>query len=70
MSARWWHFEHQADIGVAGEGDTLATAFEQAARALVNVVTSARVECHERVEIHCEAPSVELLFVDLLNALV
>jgi tRNA nucleotidyltransferase (CCA-adding enzyme) len=70
LSARWWHFEHEADMGVAGEGDTLASAFEQTAHALMNVVTEEPVERRERVEIHCDAPSAELLLVDWLNALV
>jgi len=68
--ARWFHFEHDADIGVGGEGDTLEEAFEQAALALTAVVTDAPVEPRERVAIHCDAPDVELLFVDWLNALV
>jgi SHS2 domain-containing protein len=69
-AARWWHFEHEADIGVGGEGATLAEAFEQAALAMTAVVTDAVVERRERITIHCEAPSAELLLVDWLNALV
>ena len=69
-SARWWHFEHAADMGVAGEGCSLAEAFEQAAYALMAVVTDAPIEQSRRVDIHCSAPNAELLFVDWLNALV
>ena len=57
-------------MGVGGEGETLAIAFEQAALALVNVMTSEPIASRERVAIHCDAPSAELLFVDWLNALV
>jgi len=68
--ARWSHFEHDADIGVVGEGDTLEEAFEQAAFALTAVVTDAAVEPRQQVAIRCDAPDPELLFVDWLNALV
>ena len=68
--ARWSHFEHDADIGVVGEGDTLEEAFEQAALALTAVVTDAAVEPRQHVAIRCDAPDPELLFVDWLNALV
>ena len=30
-TARWEHFQHQADIGVRGLGSSVETAFEQAA---------------------------------------
>ena len=67
----WWHFRHGADIGVAGRGATPAQAFEQAAWALVAVVTDpASVEHAERVDIECDAPALDLLLVDWLNALV
>jgi SHS2 domain-containing protein len=70
QAPRWWHFEHAADIGVAGEGATLGEAFEQAACALTAVVTEAPIRPRERVDVHCAAPNEELLFVDWLNALV
>jgi tRNA nucleotidyltransferase (CCA-adding enzyme) len=69
--ARWEHFSHQADIGVRGLGATREEAFEQAALALTAVITDLRtLEPAERVEVACEAPSDELLFVDWLNAIV
>ena len=71
MSGRWSHFSHRADIGVQGEGATLAEAFEQAALALTAVVTDpAAVHADERVDLACEAPDPEMLLVDWLNALV
>jgi len=68
---RWEHFSHEADIGVRGFGATPAEAFEAAAMALTAVVTDpARVAPREVVEISCEAPDLELLLVDWLNALI
>jgi len=69
-SARWSHFPHDADIGVCGCGATVEAAFEQAALALSAVVTEQEIRPTERVAIHCEAPELELLFVEWLNALV
>jgi tRNA nucleotidyltransferase (CCA-adding enzyme) len=67
----WTHFHHEADVGVRGTGASPAAAFEQAALAMTAVITDpAEVRCHERVEVACEAPDLELLLVDWLNALV
>jgi len=68
--AGWEHFSHDADIGVRGFGATPAQAFEQAALALTAVVTRAQVEALSSVEVRCEAPDLELLFVDWLNAII
>jgi tRNA nucleotidyltransferase (CCA-adding enzyme) len=58
-------------MGVRGVGLTPAEAFEQAALALTAVVTDpSTVISREVIEITCEAPDQELLFVDWLNALV
>ncbi len=71
QTPRWEHFEHRADIGVAGHGRTPAEAFEQAALALTAILCHpAAVVPAERVEIECDAPDLELLLVDWLNALV
>ena len=68
---RWEHFEHRADIGVAGYGTTPAQAMEQAAQALTAILCDpAAVAPLERVSIQCEAPDLELLLVDWLNALI
>jgi tRNA nucleotidyltransferase (CCA-adding enzyme) len=69
--ASWEHFPHDADIGVRGCGPTTAAAFEQAALALTAVVTDpAHILLRQSVSIACAAPSVELLLVDWLNAVV
>ncbi len=68
---RYEHFEHEADIGVRGLGASCAEAFEQAALALTAIVTDpAQVRAAEQIELACEAPDVELLLPDWLNALI
>jgi SHS2 domain-containing protein len=66
----WEHFPHGADVGLRGRGATPAQAFEAAARALTAVVTDARVEPRDCVPVICEAPDLELLFVEWLNAII
>jgi protein archease len=71
MTTHWEHFPHAADIGVRGVGGTKAEAFEQAALAMVAVVTDlATVAPRNEVRIECEAPDDELLLVDWLNGLI
>jgi SHS2 domain-containing protein len=68
---RWEHFPHGADLGVRGFGATPAEAFVQAARALcAAIVDRARVRCDEAIDIEREAPSLDLLLMDWLNAVV
>lgn len=69
-SDRWEHFPHDADVGVRGFGATPADAFEHAAEALTAVVTHSAVETKTSVEVRCEAPDLELLFVEWLNAII
>ena len=67
----WEHFAHEADVGLRGFGPTKAVAFENAARAMMAVITDpANVKPLETVEIACEAPDDEVMLVDWLNALV
>jgi len=71
MAAHWEHFNHAADMGVRGCGDTLAEAFEQAALALTAVIVDpAQVAAAQKVEITCDGDDRELLLVGWLNALV
>ena len=70
-TAHWEHYEHGADIGIHGMGGTQAIAFAQAALALTAVTTHPdNVSPVTQVKIECEAPDVELLFVEWLNALI
>jgi tRNA nucleotidyltransferase (CCA-adding enzyme) len=66
----WEHLAHDADVGVRGSGRTVAEAFEQAACALTSVVTDTEIELRTMVNVSCEAPDLELLFVDWLNAVI
>jgi protein archease len=49
---------------------TVAEAFERAGQALTAVVTHAEVEPKVPVDVRCEAPDLELLFVEWLNAII
>jgi SHS2 domain-containing protein len=67
----WRHFSHDADMGVRAEGATPEQVFEQAALGMTALITDpGGVATAEDVEIACEAPSLELLLIDWLNALV
>lgn len=67
----WSLFHHGADIGVRGTGSTAAEAFEQAALAMTAVITEPEgVRATECVAVECEAPDLELLLADWLNALI
>lgn len=67
----WEHYDHEADMGIRGVGSSLSAAFEQAALALTAIVTHpADVQPETRIDLSCEAPDDELLFVEWLNVLV
>jgi len=71
LRPHWEHFEHAADIGIRGFGLTLAQAFEQAAVAMTAVITEpGQLVASTIVSICCEAPDIELLFVDWINELI
>lgn len=70
-NAYWEHFEHEADIGVRGYGETLEQAFEQTALAMSSVITDLEnIQPSECVEVECNAPDNEVLLIDWLNELV
>jgi len=65
------HFDHQADIGIRGIGDTVDEAFEQAAMAMMAVTCSPKAILSEKeVNISCTASDIEFLLVDFLNAII
>lgn len=67
----WEHFPHQSDIGVRGVGASPAEAFEQAALALIAVMSDpATVDPRDVVAVACEAPDLDLLFVEWLDRLI
>jgi SHS2 domain-containing protein len=68
---KWWHTEHDADIGLSALAPTRGQLFEAFAQALTAVITDpAAVNCDDSIRIHCEAPDDAMLLVDWLNALV
>jgi SHS2 domain-containing protein len=71
ISPHWELFEHQADMGVRGYGNTPAEAFEQAALAMSAIITDlSRIDPSDEVTIICQEADQELLFADWLNALI
>jgi tRNA nucleotidyltransferase (CCA-adding enzyme) len=71
ITPHWEHFEHQADMGVRGYGNTPAEAFEQAALAMSAIITElSHIAPIDEVNITCEEADQELLFADWLNALI
>ncbi len=70
-SARWEHFPHEADMGVRGYGSTKAQAFEQAALALMAIITDPQeVTPQTKRHFSCEAPDDDLLLVEWLDKLI
>jgi tRNA nucleotidyltransferase (CCA-adding enzyme) len=71
VSARWEHYPHEADVGVRGFGATPAEAFEQAALALTSAVCDLQdVKPLEKQSVDCQAPDLELLLAEWLNAVI
>jgi tRNA nucleotidyltransferase (CCA-adding enzyme) len=67
----WEHFAHQADIGIKATADSLSSAFEEAAVALMAIITEPqKVDAKESVKIECSAENEELLLVNWLNAVI
>lgn len=67
----WEHFHHVADVGVRGYGDNLCEAFEQAALAMVAITAELEsIGTGQSVTVELEAPNVEILLADWLNAIV
>jgi SHS2 domain-containing protein len=67
----WSHFSHEADIGLCGEGATVEEAFIMAAMALTAAVTQPdKVRAQQTLPVHCEAPDLDYLLLDWLNAII
>ena len=63
-------FEHEADIGIRGFGDSMEEAFAHAAAAMYAVMVDLeRVAAREKRTVTAHAPERELLLVEWLNAL-
>lgn len=71
LHKKWEHFDHEADIGIRGSGPNVTSAFVMAAIALTNIITDIdKVAAKQGVHVFCTAPSLDILFVDWINAIV
>ena len=62
--------DHTADVGIKAYGKTLAEAFENAAKAMFNIITdSSEIESVGQYNIVLEAPDLNQLLVDWLSEL-
>ncbi|WP_042699898.1 archease [Thermococcus sp. PK] len=67
---RWEHYEHTADIGIRGYGDTLEEAFEAVAIALFDVMVNVeKVEKKEVREVEVEGEDLYSLLYNFLEEL-
>ncbi len=63
-------FEHGSDVGIRGYGQTLEEAFQNAAKAMFDImVDPGKVQPRRKVEVNCRAFDREELFVEWLNSL-
>jgi SHS2 domain-containing protein len=63
-------FEHKADIGIKGIGETLEEAFSEGAKAMFSLMVELEsVKAIKEVEVRVKADDVEALFVEWLNEL-
>ena len=63
-------FEHEADFGIRGYGETLEKAFENGAKALFSVMVDLdTVKAATKVTVDCSAYDYEGLFIEWLNTL-
>jgi SHS2 domain-containing protein len=68
---QWEHFAHGADVGVRAFGATREQAFDADAIALTAVVTDpAALRVLQALDVRCEAPDDELLFVAWPDAVI
>jgi len=69
--ASWQHFQHVADIGIRGCGNSVEEAFTQAAIAMTAVITNPPlVDNKTCFDVECKSTNLEYLFVDWLNVLI
>lgn len=68
---RWEHFPHSSDIGIRGIGPSLDTAFEQAALALIAVITDpSTIHPLTSINFNIHSPNREILLLDWLNEII
>ncbi|MDX1779880.1 MAG: archease [Thalassovita sp.] len=70
-SPGWSHFPHQGDVGVRGTGRDMAEAFENAARAMTEVVAPLNtIRPAQSVTVSCRATDPSILLLDWLNEVI
>jgi len=68
--SRFEYFEHLADMGIIGWGETLVEAFEEAAKAMFNLMVEiSQVQPKERIPVRCQGKDNEEIFIEWLNDL-
>jgi SHS2 domain-containing protein len=68
---KWEHFDHDADIGIRGIGESLPEAFEMAAVALTAVVTAPeKVSVEYSVNLEFQSADIDFLFYDWINSII
>jgi len=64
------HFEHEADIGIRGFGETVEVAFENCALAMFEITHNPkRVDNKKSIHIECDSEKQDELLVEFLNEL-
>lgn len=61
------YFDHEADIGIVGEGTTLEEAFQDGALAMLNLICEFDGELDHSLEVEMEAEDLESLWIVFLN---
>ena len=62
--------DHTADVGIKAYGKNLSEAFENAAKAMFDIITDkSEIESIGQYDINLEAPDLEQLLVDFLSEL-
>ncbi len=62
--------EHEADMGIVGIGSTLEESFEEAAKAMFEIMTDiSRVKDKEKVKLEVNSNSLDKLLIEFLNEL-
>lgn len=62
------YLDHEADIGIRATGSSVEEAFQEGAKAMLNVMWDiSRIEERNSVSIECVAADIPELFVETLN---
>ncbi len=62
------YLDHEADVGIRAIGSTLEEAFQEGAKAMLNVMWDiSKVDERQNVSIECGARDIPELFVETLN---